>query len=147
MPLPLSYATTVVWAVHNRTKRCTSGARDGPAAPRFRDYPLSEWKAASETRWGKSQRARVDWALKKLSFPAFGSIPLDRIWRHDVERRFDDHSKTAPGGANHALSLLRQILRSAVTTGLIAADPTRGIRKIPGRGRPLQNSLAWPVFL
>ena len=28
-----------------------------------------------------------------------------------------------------ALSLLRQILRSAVATGLIAADPTRGIRK------------------
>jgi len=118
-------------ALQNSVARSKKGARAGPTVPLFRDYALGEWKDASGARWGKSQRTLVDWTLKKHFLPAFGSIPLDRIRRHDVERWFDDYSKTAPGGANHALSLLRQILRSAVATDLIAADPTRGIRKNP----------------
>ena len=118
-------------ALHNGVERSRADASHSPAAPLFRDYALGEWKAASEARWGKSQRTLVDWALKKHFLPAFGSLPLDRIRRHDIERWFDDYSKTAPGAANHALSKLRQILRSAVAAGLIAADPTRGIRKNP----------------
>ena len=118
-------------ALQNGVERSGADAQDGPAAPLFRDYALGEWKAASEARWGKSQRRFFDWALNKHFLPAFGSLPLDRIRRQDVERWFDDYSKTAPGGANHALSKLRQIMRAAVATGLIAADPTRGIRKNP----------------
>ena len=118
-------------ALQNGVEQSRAGARDGPAVPLFRDYALGEWKAASEARWGKSQRTLVDWALREHFLPAFGSLPLDRIRRHDIERWFDDYSKTAPGGANHALSKLRQIMRAAVAAGLIAADPTRGIRKNP----------------
>ena len=118
-------------ALRNGVERSRAGARDAPAVPLFRDYALGEWKAASEVRWGKSQRRLVDWNLRKHLLPAFGSLPLDRIRRQDVERWFDAYSRTAPGGANHALSLVRQITRAAVSAGLIAADPTRGIRKNP----------------
>ena len=118
-------------ALQNGVERSRADGRDGPAVPLFRDYALGEWKPASEARWGKSARRLVDWALNKHFLPAFGSIPLDRIRRRDVERWFDDYSKTAPGGANDALSKLRQIMRAAVATGLIASDPTRGIRKNP----------------
>ena len=118
-------------ALQNGVERSRADAQDGPAVPLFRDYALGEWKVAAEARWGKSQRTLVDWALREHFLPAFGSLPLDRIRRRDVERWFDDYSKTAPGGANHALSKLRQIMRAAVAAGLIAADPTRGIRKNP----------------
>ena len=118
-------------ALQNGVERSRADARDGPAVPLFRDYALGEWKAASEARWGKSQRTLVDWALNKHFLPVFGSLPLDRIRRRDVERWFDRYSKTAPGSANDALSKLRQIMRAAVAAGLIAADPTRGIRKNP----------------
>ena len=48
-----------------------------------------------------------------------------------MERWFDAHSLTAPEGANKALQLLRQILNAAVATGLIATNPTQGIKRNP----------------
>ena len=69
--------------------------------------------------------------LKKQLLPALGTIRLDRIRRLDVERWFRGYSKTAPGGANHTLQLLRQILNAAVAAGLIPANPTEVIRRNP----------------
>ena len=101
------------------------------AGPLFRDFAEGEWKAASAGRWSPSWRKSVDRNLARQLLPAFGALPLDSIRRTDVERWFDTYSKTAPGGANRALSLLRQILNAAVATGHIAANPTRGIRSNP----------------
>ena len=99
--------------------------------PLFRDFALGEWIVASRDRMGPSRRRFVDRMLRQQFLPAFGARPLDRIRRLDVERWFDVYSKIAPGGANAALQVLRQILNAAVASGTIAANPTVGIRRNP----------------
>ena len=91
--------------------------------PLFQEFAMGEWKAAVQNRWGPARRANVGRMLEKQLLPAFGVLPLTRIRRHDVERWFDAYSRTAPGGANKALQLLRQILNAAVATGYIAGNP------------------------
>ena len=92
---------------------------------------MVEWKAAAENLWGLSRRNNVNRMLEKQLLPAFGSIRLDRIRRFDVERWFDAYSQQAPGGANMALQLLRQILNAAVATGCIAGNPAQGVKRNP----------------
>ena len=57
--------------------------------------------------------------------PVCGAIPLDRIDRAGVIRWFERYSATAPGGANFALLVLRQIMNHAITRGHIETNPTR----------------------
>ena len=71
------------------------------------------------------------WALRARLLPTFGSLPLDRITRAGVIRWFDEYSRTAPGGANHALNLLRRILNHAVVCGHLETNPARGIKRNP----------------
>ena len=101
------------------------------AVPLFRDYATGEWQAAAGARWTSSRRRHVERRLETQLLPAFGSLRLDRIRRRDVERWFDAYSVTAPGGANGALQVLRQILGAAVATGRIAVNPAAGVRKNP----------------
>ena len=108
------------------------GARDGtgsPEVPTFRDFATGAWMAAAGARWKAARRRHIGRRLETRLLPAFGSLRLDRIRRRDVERWFDAYSVTAPGGANEALQVLRQILGAAVATGLIAANPTAGVGK------------------
>ena len=100
-------------------------------APIFREFVAGPWKAAWYDGRKPATRRSRDWVLNSLLLPAFGSLRLDRIGRAGVERRFDKYSRTAPGGANMALGLLRQILKHAVACGHIAVDPTAGIRRNP----------------
>ena len=102
-----------------------------PPAPLFRDFVLGEWRSSASARWGTSRRNAVDRTLRKQLLPAFGARPLDRIGRVEVERWFDAYSRTVPNEANNALQVLRQILNAAIATGVIAADPTKGIRRNP----------------
>ena len=111
----------------------TEDGRDRSAMPLFQEFAMGEWKAAVQNRWGPARRANVGRMLEKQLLPAFGVLPLARIRRHDVERWFDAYSRTAPGGANKALQLLRQILNAAVATGCIAGNPTQRIRRNPRR--------------
>ena len=109
----------------------TQAGKGGSDIPLFRDFALGEWRAASRGRMGASRRRFVDRMLNKQYLPAFGTLRLDRIRRRDIERWFDAYSVTAPGGANLALQLLRQILNAAVVTGLIPANPAQGVRRNP----------------
>ena len=109
----------------------TDDRRAPSAVPLFREFAKDEWKAAAGTRWGAARRKRVERILENQLLPAFGTYRMNRIRRLDVERWFDAYSKTAPGGANHVLQLLRQILNAAVDAGLIPANPTAGIRRNP----------------
>ena len=99
------------------------------AVPLFRDFATGAWMAAAGARWKAARRKHIGRRLETQLLPAFGSLRLDRIRRRDVERWFDAYSMTAPGGANEALQVLRQILGAAVATGLIAVNPTAGVRK------------------
>ena len=53
-------------------------------------------------------------------------MPLDRIDRTGVIRWFEGYSATAPGGANSALLVLRQIMNHAVARGHIEDEPDPG---------------------
>ena len=107
------------------------GARE--AAPLFRDFVAGRWKADRFERCKPATRRNYGGMLKRQLLPVFGSRRLDRITRAMALGWFEDHSRTAPGSANQALKLLRQILNHAIACGHIDANPAAGIRRNPGR--------------
>ena len=101
------------------------------AAPTLREFVTGPWKAACYDRCRPSTRRRTDSALETQLLPNFGDRSLDRIHRAAVHTWFDRYSRTAPGGANRTLDVLRQILSHAVACGHITANPTRGVERNP----------------
>ena len=75
-------------------------------------------------------------ALRRQLLPAFGQQPLDEILPNAVQQWFDEHSATAPGGANRTLDVLRQIMNHAIACGHLETNPTRGVTRNP---RPMLN--------
>ncbi len=71
--------------------------------------------------------------LRAQLLPAFGPLPLDRITPAGVDAWFGRYSTAAPGNANKALAILRQILNHAVAGGHIALNPAR---QTPMNSRP-----------
>ena len=69
--------------------------------------------------------------MKNQLLPVFGDVPLDGIARTSVVRWFEGYSATAPGGANSALLVLRQIMNHAIARGHIETNPTRGLKRNP----------------
>ncbi len=102
-------------------------------APLFRDFVAGEWKADRFERCKPSTRKGFRSMLNRHLLPAFGARRLDRITRSMALGWFEACSRSAPGSANHALALLRQILNHAHALGHIGANPVRGIRRNPGR--------------
>jgi len=103
------------------------------SAPTFRDFVAEQWKTACYDRCKPSTRKRMDSAMWTQLLPAFGTLPLDRIDRAAVHLWFDCYSRTAPGGANRTLDMLRQVLNHAIACGHIATNPTRSIIRNPRR--------------
>lgn len=101
----------------------------GDATPRLREFVAGPWKSACFDRFTPSTQRSMRSALKSRLLPAFGAERIDRLCRVTVGRWFDAYSLTAPGGANRALDVLRQILDHAVACGHIAANPARAIRR------------------
>ena len=97
-------------------------------APLFRDFVAGKWTELHYESYKRSTRKGVRWSLERQLLPAFGPTPLDRITRAGVLAWFNVYSERAPGGANHALRLLGQILNLALACGHIDANPARGIR-------------------
>ena len=100
-------------------------------APLFRDFVVGPWKAACFDRCKPSTQTGYDKLLRRELLPAFGPRRLDRIIRSMALGWFESYSKTAPGNANRALSLLGQILNHAIACGHIQTNPVRGIRRNP----------------
>ena len=101
----------------------------GLSVPSFRGFVAGAWKEAHFNRYKPSTRKGVRYVLAKQLLPAFGSKPLDRISPAQIRRWFDAFSQTAPGGANHALDILQQIMNFAVASGHIDANPARGVKR------------------
>ena len=98
------------------------------AVPLLREFIEGEWKEAHFDRYKPSTRKGVHYLLSSRILPEFGSKKLDRMTGAQLSRWFDAFSRTAPGNANHALALLRQIMNFAVACGYIEKNPTQGIR-------------------
>ena len=129
-----------LWSVDDARRECMkiwervqSGERAEGAAsaevPLFREFVARSWRAACYEPCKRSTKASKDWALNNQLLPAFGAVPLDAIDRAGVVRWFEGYSATAPGGANTALLVLRQIMNHAMARGHIETNPTRGIRR------------------
>ena len=97
-------------------------------APLFRDFVAGAWKESHFDGYRPSNRRAVSALLNGRLLPAFGSKPLDRIAQAQVRKWFDAFSRTAPGNANHALALLRQIMNFAIACGYIDINPTRSLK-------------------
>ena len=104
---------------------------EGAEAPLFRDFVAGSWRAACYEPCKPSTKTSKDWALNNQLLPVFGAMPLDRIDRTGVIRWFEDYSARAPGGANSALLVFRQIMNHAISRGHIETNPTRGLKRNP----------------
>ncbi|MDE0627172.1 MAG: hypothetical protein OXH99_12295, partial [Bryobacterales bacterium] len=109
--------------------------------PLFRDFVASAWKEAHFERYKPSTQKGVRSLLGNQLLPAFGSKPIDRISRARIEHWFDAFSRTAPGNANRALNLLRQIMTFAIACGHIDTNPAQGIQRNQRRAPVLR--IAW----
>ncbi len=97
--------------------------------PLFRDFVSGPWKQAHFARYKPSGRNTASGFLRRQLLPAFGAKPLDRITPAHVRKWFDRYSRTAPGGANRALDVLRQIMNFATACDHVEANPAEGIRR------------------
>ena len=104
-------------------------AAPAPAVPLFRDFVAGPWKEAHFDRYKPSGQRTASKYLKQQLLPAFGSKPLDRVAPAQVRRWFDRYSRTAPGGANRALDIFRQIMNFAVDCGHARSNPTKGLER------------------
>ena len=129
---PVAEARRACRELHAGTRAPTSSNRDpGPTSLRFRDFVQSVWAPAFLDHYKPSGRKGCEGDLRRELLPAFGAAPLRRISPRMVHRWFGRYSTRAPGGANHALRLLRTILRHAVKCGHLEHDPTAGVRPNP----------------
>ena len=96
-------------------------------APLFRDFIAGQWRELHYSTYKRSTRKGVRFSLDRQLLPSFGSTPLDRITRTQVLHWFNAYSQSAPGGANHSLGLLNQILNFAIACGHIDANPACGV--------------------
>ena len=94
-------------------------------------FVAGSWRAACYEPCKPSTRTSKDWALNNQLLPGFGDLPLDKIDRPSVIRWFEGYSTTAPGGANSALLVFRQIMNHAIARGHIETNPTRGLKRNP----------------
>ncbi len=127
-----SAALTSVEEARRRCLAIDTGVRPDRTArapvPTFREF-FADSGGVRLDRYKPSTRKAEHLVLRTRLLPAFGSLPLDQITRAGVTRWFDEYSRTAPGGANHALSLLRRILNRAVDCGHLQTNPAQGIKR------------------
>lgn len=100
-------------------------------APTFASFVAGPWKSACFDRYKPATQKSVRGSLRTQLLPTFGELPLDRIDRRRVNRWFEDYSRTAPGGANHALDDLRGIMNHAIALGHVETNPARDVKPNP----------------
>ena len=108
--------------------------------PTYRAFALGVWRESWAGRCKPSTVRGWDQVLKRRLLPKFGPLPLDRITRQAVQGWFEEYSRTAPGGANSALRLLRHSLKFAIERGLIESSPAGSV--LPNRRPRLSRFLS-----
>jgi len=112
---------------------CAEDSASRAAVPLFREFVMEDWLPTRRSQYSPSWAKRMERMVGRQLLPAFGTLRLDRIGRPHVERWFDAMSRKAPGAANTALAMLRQIMNAAKAAGHVANDPVAGVRPNPGR--------------
>ncbi len=135
----VSLGPVAVKSVDEARRECHARQAAGPQpektaaaadpVPLFRDFVAGPWKQAHFARYKPSGRNTASGFLRRQLLPAFGAKPLDRITPAHVRNWFDRYSRTAPGGANRGLDVLRQIMNFATACGHVEANPAEGIRR------------------
>lgn len=97
-------------------------------SPTFQEFVEGPWRLACHSQCKPSTQRRMDGALRTQLLPSFGPSPIDCVEANDVHVWFDSYSTTAPGGANRALDVLRQVFNHAVACGHRSDNPTRRIK-------------------
>ncbi|MDE0391590.1 MAG: tyrosine-type recombinase/integrase [Rhodospirillales bacterium] len=100
------------------------------AVPTFWEFVWGPGRVCID-RCKPSTQKSVRWVLNARLLPTFGSLPLDQITPAGVTRWFDEYSRAAPGGANHALKLFRRILNHAVECGHLQTNPAGSVKRNP----------------
>lgn len=100
-------------------------------SPTLNEFVAGTWKKVCYNPCKKSTRVRVDSALRTQLLPEFGFKRLDHIESVEVLNWFEHYSLTAPGGANRALDVLKQIFNYAIECGFIHNNPTNGLKRNP----------------
>ena len=145
----VSLGPVVSRRVDDVRRECLSRKADaavaGPAEPTrkvpfFADFVNGEWRTTHMDRCKPSTRKGREGALRRQLLPAFGTTRLDRITRAHIESWFHSYSRTAPGGANWALDLLRQILNFGIACGHVKTNPARDVRR--NRRAPMTRFLS-----
>ena len=108
--------------------------------PTYREFAMGVWRESWIDRCKPSTVRGWDHVLAGWLLPAFGPSRLDRITRQAVQDWFERYSRTAPGGANSALRLLRQSLKFAMERGLIDSSPAASV--LPNRRPRLTRFLS-----
>ena len=128
---PVSLKTVAEVRRECHARKAEPEATDAPrrVTPLFRDFVEGTWKEAHFEGYKPSTRKGVRSVLDRQLLPAFGSKPLDRITLAQVTHWFDRFSRTAPGNANHALDLLRQIMNFAIARSHIDTNPALAVKR------------------
>ena len=100
--------------------------------PLFSEW-IDIWWVQAQVRLKPSTQRIYQELLNKQLLPALGNIRLDTIDQTTVLPWFERFSRSSPGNANRALSLLSSILNSAKMAGIIPTNPVRRIRRNPRR--------------
>ena len=133
----ITLGSAALMNVEDARKQCLaieSGARpvqtQRSEVPTFGDFVAGPGRSCFER--GKPSTRKVTARIVASGLlPTFGPLPLDRITPVNVNRWFDEYSRTAPGGANQALGLLRRILNQAVACGHLNTNPASGVKRNP----------------
>ena len=133
----ITLGPAMLMSVEEARAKCLAvetGEASDPAERRagitFADFVAGPGRACID-RCKPSTQQIMRWLLRARLLPAFGRLPLGRIAHADVSRWFDEYSRTAPGGANHALNVMLRILNHAVVCGYLDTNPARGIKRNP----------------
>ena len=130
--------------VEDARRACLRLQVDGVAPskdlPTYRVFVENVWRETWSMRCKPSTIKGHNHILTRQLLPTFGGLRLDRITRTAIEDWFDAYSASAPGGANHALKLLRQSLNFAVERGLIDSNPAGFV--LPNRRPKLTRFLS-----
>jgi len=114
------------------------------AGPTFTEFEVV-YRTRRRSDWRPGTWRKYEGYTRTQLLPAFRRQQLAAITRPDVARWFHRYSEKSPGGANRALSILKNMFHCAKDWGLLPdthVNPCRGIRlnRRPPRGRLLNQA-------